>query len=386
MVGGPNGLGGAWRDFFASSESDWAGNVSGGKSRGFTYVNSIEFGVKLDMEKLVGWEGGSILIRAIDRNGTNLSERRIGNFFTVQQVFGSETLMLQSVAIEQKLFRDSLSIKFGRQAMGDDFAASSIYGLYMSNAIDGTPKSLTTTSAFSCYPGSVWGGRIRYEAPDQQWNASFGVYQANDRIYNQDKHGVDFGIRNNDGVTFIGQVGWTPTFNKIETKGTVSGLQGHYWFGAYVSLWDIPQFNSAETYDTSYALYWHADQMVYQAEPGTDKGLSVWTLFDLAPQQNVSLMPYQVSGGLFYKGLIPGRDEDVIISGASYGYFSRDYAAQQRALGEDDPNSETVLELGYRVQLNKFFFIQTNLKYIFNPYGTTIPDAVVLGARVGLTY
>jgi len=378
-------------DFFLSTESDTAGNPTGGRSQGLTYVNSIEFGVKLDMQKLVGWQGGSILIRAVDRNGQNLSEKFIGNFFTVQQVFGSEALMLQSIAIEQKLFNDSLSIKAGRVAMGDDFATSPIYGLYMSNSVDGTPKSLTTTNAFSCYPGSVWGGRVRYEDPKKQWNASFGVYQADDRLYIANKHDLDFSIRGQDGVTMIAQVGWTPTFDKTETKAangevTVSGLQGHYWMGGYVSLWDIPQFNSTETYDTSYALYWHADQMIYQSEPGTDKGLSVWALFDLAPQQNVSLMPYQVAGGLFYKGLIPSRDHDYVMVGASCGWFSRDYAQEQIAAGQDDPGSEKIFEIGYRVQLNKFFFIQPNLQYIFDPYGTKIPDAVVLGARVALVY
>ncbi len=31
--------------------------MTGGKSQGFTYADNLLFGVELDMEKLIGWQG-----------------------------------------------------------------------------------------------------------------------------------------------------------------------------------------------------------------------------------------------------------------------------------------------------------------------------------------
>lgn len=390
--GARNSMEEAGVEFFGSYEQDYAGNTSGGMKQGATNSGSIEFGFRLDFEKLIGWEDTTFLIRAVDRNGRDLSSKYIGNFFPVQQDFGTETLMLQSVALEKRFFDRSLSVKLGRVAMGDDFATSPLYGLYMNNAIDGTPKNLTTTVAFSCYPGSVWGGRVLYQDPDSEWYGKFGVYQANDRIYDGDDHGLNFDIRSNDGISLISEFGWTPTFNKKQTtdatgKTVESGLPGHYWIGAYGSFWDLPKFNGRGEESFSYAIYIHADQMIYNAEEGTEKGLTIWGLANIAPVKSVQVMPWQVSAGFAYTGAIPGRDQDKIIFGTSYGDFSNDYAKQQELATGQKPNGEMILELAYSAQINKFTKLQPDIQYIIHPAGlSSISNALVLGIRLNVTF
>lgn len=285
-------------------------------------------------------------------------------------------------------------MKLGRVAAGDDFATSPLYGLYMTNAIDGTPKSIATSGAFSCYPGTVWGGRALYSDPGKQWYAKAGVYQASDRIYNTRYHGTDFGIRDEDGLTFVVEAGWTPEFFSREItdksgKRKTVGLPGHYWFGAYCSWWDIEKFDGTGTEDFSYVFYWHADQMIFQpdGDAGTDKGLTLWAIFNLAPQESVQIMPYQVSAGMAYKGAIPGRDDDRIIFGASYGNFSDDFSRQQELAGKGKARGETVFELAYAAQLNAFTILQPDIQYVLNPYGSDqIRDALVLGIRLKVVF
>lgn len=98
-------------------------------------------------------------------------------------------------------------------------------------------------------------------------------------------------------------VGGTPTIaarsvKQITTSPVLKGLPGHYWFGAYWSPWDFPQFGNTETATNSHGFYWHADQMIYQEASDSDQGLTIWSALVLSPQQNIAKLPFQVNGGL----------------------------------------------------------------------------------------
>lgn len=393
---------------FGSYTNNIAGNPVGGQSAGFTYTDNLSFGALLDFEKLVGWQGMTLTVSGLNRSGSSLSQENIGNQFTVQQDFGGQTVMFYELSFDQKLWDDKVSIKFGRFATGDDFASSPLYWLYMNNGIDGNPQALPVNTQFSAYPWAVWAARIKIQ-PTPEWKGQLGIYQVSDRVFDRAYHGLDWSIRPNDGVLLISQIGWSPEFFKREVtespasdgKSVVSGksadkdfqpvimkgLPGNYWFGAYWSPWEFSQFGTTETARNSYGFYWHADQMIYQETPGSDQGLTLWTAFVLSPQQNIAKLPFQVNGGLAYKGLIPTRDNDQTVFGVVYGKFSNDYARSTNDAGGGYPDYEMVLEWGYRVQLTPFAYIQPDIQWVLNPGGTgNIPNALVLGAQMGVTF
>jgi porin len=202
---------------------------------------------------------------------------------------------------------------------------------------------------------------------------------------------------------FVGQVGWTPEFFKSRVKrvpterelaedgealeSDMHGLPGHYWFGAYYSTWEYAQFGSTQTAANTYGFYWHADQTVYQEAPGTDQGLTLWTAFVLSPQENIAKLPFQWNAGTIYQGLLPRRDNDSTIFGLAWGNFSSDYSDAGLAYQGDPASFELALEIGYRIQLNRFFYVQPDVQYILQPGGTgSIPNALVLGAQIGVSF
>lgn len=395
-------------EIIANYTTNMAGNPVGGKSAGFTYTDNIYFGVQLDMDKLIGWKGLVLNISGLDRNGSSLSEKNIGNQFTVQQIFGGQTVMFYALLFEQKLLDDKISIKAGRFSTGDDFASSPIYWLYMNNGIDGNPQALPVNTQFSAYPWAVWAARLRVD-PTPEHNAMLGVYQVSDRVFNRTYQGLDWSMRSNDGILMIGQIGWTPEFFKrpVEAAATndgksvadgkssknltdppeMKGLPGHYWFGAYWSPWEFSQFGTSDTARNSYGFYWHADQMVFQESPGSDQGLTLWSAIVLSPQQNIAKLPFQVNGGAIYKGLVPMRDNDFTCFGIIYGKFSSDYAQTVSDAGQGYPEYELVFEANYKIQLTKFAFVQPDLQWVVNPGGTgNIPNAFVLGVQAGVTF
>lgn len=399
----------------ASYTNNIAGNPTGGQSQGFTYTDNTSFGLELDFEKMLGWQGLTFTVSGLNRAGSSLSQDNIGNQFTVQQVYGGQTAMFYALVLEQNLLDDKINIKAGRFSTGDDFASSPIYWLYMNNGIDGNPQALPVNTQFSAYPWAVWAARVRVE-PTPEINAMVGAYQVSNRVFNRDYHGLDWSMRGGDGVLLIGQVGWTPEFFKrpveksvpsdgksavatkarsegksfkaISPETEMKGLPGHYWFGAYYSPWTFQDIgNAGETVTNSYGFYWHADQMVWQEAPGSDQGLTLWSAFVLSPQQNIAKLPFQANAGIVYKGLVPSRDNDYSVLGFVYGKFSSDYAGAVSETGGGYPEYEIVLEAAYRVNFTQFAYIQPDLQWVINPGGTgDIPNALVLGAQMGVTF
>jgi porin len=244
-----------------------------------------------------------------------------------------------------------------------------------------------------------------------------GIYQISDRIFDRSYHGLGWSMRSNDSILLISQFGWTPQFFKrpvsemgapapkekaaasgqsivakmsakdVAGASEPKGLPGHYWFGAYWSPWEFPQFGTNETATNSYGFYWHADQMVFPETPGSEQGLTVWSAFVLSPPQNIAKLPFQVNGGLVYRGLIPGRDDDYACFGVVYGKFSRNFACTVANAGEGYPKYELVFEWNYKIQLTKFAFVQPDIQWVINPGGTNrIPNALVLGAQMGMVF
>ncbi len=396
-------------DFTMNYTTNLAGNPVGGLDQGFTYTDNIYVGANFDLEKLIGWKGGNIDISFLDRNGTNLSAQYIGNQFTVQQIYGTETIVFYALVFRQSLLDDKLKLKIGRFSTGDDFASSPLYWMYMNNGIDGNPQALPVNTGFSSYPMAEWAAMFSYDWT-KEFNTKFGIYEVNPSAGLPVNHGLNFNMDANDGFLVITQWGYAPELFKkpvekaaeeprktADGKAVVSknlapltemkGLPGHYWMGAYYSSYQYSTFGSTSTESNSYGFYWHADQMVFQETPGSAQGLTLWSAVVLSPQQNIAKVPFQVNGGLVYQGLLPRRNDDLTLFGVVYGEFSDDYASSVASPTVSSPNYEMVFEWGYRAQITKFLYVQPNIQYIIQPGGRTdIPNALVLGAQISVTF
>jgi porin len=127
--------------------------------------------------------------------------------------------------------------------------------------------------------------------------------------------------------------------------------------------------------------------MIYRESPGSDEGLTAFVASGYYPQKEISIVPFQVNVGLNYKGLIPGRQDDRTVLHFIYGKLSGDYARTARLPGGGTPESEKVVEFAHRFQITPWSYFQPDVQWVINPGGAgDIPDAVVIGAQMGVTF
>ncbi|MEI8313583.1 MAG: carbohydrate porin, partial [Verrucomicrobiota bacterium] len=119
----------------------------------------------------------------------------------------------------------------------------------------------------------------------------------------------------------------------------------------------------------------------------SNQGLSTFNLVSLAPKYN-NLFPFYFQSGLVYTGLIPHRDEDLAMISVAYGSYSYYNIENLQNTGHtNQPNYTIFLEAGYRIQINKWAFLQPFAQYEIRPAGTgAVANATILGFYTGLTF
>ena len=367
--------------------TDSLGNPSGGKEQGFTTANNVGLDLNFDLEKLGVLEGGSFLFSMSYRFGGSLSANYIHNVFTVQQVFGGETFRVVNLAYLQKLLDDRVELRLGRIGAGDDFLVSPYNYVFVQNGFDGNPVGIFFNSpGMTAYPNDTWGALVKVR-PTARTYIMGGVYNGDPSIRDNSNHGVDFSM---DGPLFaIAEIAYQP--NSLPGD---RGLLGNYKAGFWYDNSRFTDFNTSEFERGNWGFYILFDQVLVRfGEQESHRGFGIAGSFLVSPDQSVSQMPYFFTAALVTRGIFPSRPVDVGGLGVVFGHFSNDLQnsqerAQQLGANVGVQQHETVLELTYRLALlNSALFFQPDLQYIFHPGGTgRIPDALVLGAQVGVNF
>src|SRR6185295_13127256 len=328
--------------------TDAAGNPTEGRQHGFRAANNLGLDLRFDLEKLLRLSGGSFEVSMSQRFGSSLSEKDIGNVFTVQQVFGGETFRIVDVAYQQRLLGARLDLRVGRIAAGDDFLVSPYNYVFVQNAFDGNPVSIFLNApGMTAYPNATWGARVKAK-PTERTYLMGGVYNGDPSIRANHHHGLDWSMH---GPAFaIGEVGY-------ELNGLPGdlGLLGHYKAGAWydhseyvdfttVALGAPPQLSRG-----NWGFYGLFDQVLARfGERGSHRGFGVTGSLLISPDQSISQMPYFFTAGLLVRGIFPSRPTDAGGLGIGSGYFSNDLQDSQRRAQLGVQDHETALELTYR--------------------------------------
>jgi porin len=373
------------------------GNPIGGRHQAVRESDELALSLTADLDRLAGWAGARFHLSFSMRSGTSLSDSDIGNVFNVAQVCCGHTYRLVTVALEQSLLDDRVSVRGGRLAAGDEFLASPLFDIFVQTAFNGNPMSLLFNTPISVDPVATWGLRARVR-PISQLSLMAGVYNGDPTLGDNDKHGVDWTMR---GPLFaIGEIGV-----HLNQEPLATGLPGNYKIGGYYLAGKVPDQHrdidggsialtglSPQMHSGNGGFYILLDQMIYRdGGVGSRRGLTSFVSLVVAPDSSVNTMPVFANGGLVYRGLFPSRPHDTAAFGVAYGAFSSQLARSQRDARSAGGAAgiqkyEVALELTYIVQATRWLQVQPDLQYIINPGGAgKIPNALVLGFQLALT-
>lgn len=398
--------------FTISQTSDVLGNVSGGLRRGGAYDGVFQLQGDFDMGRLTGWTGGNIHISGYAIQGQGLSGKDIGNLLTVTSVEADPGFRLGEFYVSQSLLDGAVTLKLGQILADQNFAISNTASLFV-NSTFGWPGIFATDlpGGGPAYPFAVPGAQIILK-PDDAWTLQAAIFNGSPTGSDPNSNANGLGFPIGDGVFAITEAAYAFTPGKGGP-----GLPGTYKIGAWynsqefdslsaasngVSLADPLSSGSPRRLSGDYAIYAVADQTLWQEPGSSDNGLNGFVRIAFAPQQDRNSMSWYFDTGLAYKGILPGRDND--IAGVSFAYARMssgtvDLVKAENVFAEASPqpvpSSEAVIEATYQAAVAPWLSAQPFVQYVIRPGGNAadpnkpnsrIQNATIFGLRAVATF
>jgi len=342
-------------------------NVRGGTSthnRRGRFEGSYDLEVSADLQKLLGFETGTILLHLEggwpDDEGIDAAS--VGSVFGVNaDAVGNDNILVKQLYYEGPVFDDRFTLMFGKIDFTGVFDASE----YADDECSQFLNAAFVDDPTIPFPQYSLGVVLKWDITDS-WYLLAGVADAQ-----ADNRETGFRTAFHDEDFY---------FYGLET-GITAG-NGTYRVGMWVDGQDKARHSNSQNHRDDIGVYTSCDRMLYKenSDPQDSQGLGAFFRYGWASSKYNELTNFY-SLGLQYQGLLAGRDDDVLGAGFAQGFFSDDTVA---TYPED---YESVCEVYYNAQVNDWLNISPNLQYIANPGGVkTAKDALVFGLRTQITF
>jgi porin len=401
-------------EFFGGYTAEVWGNTTGGLKRGTVYTGLLDFGANLDFEKMVGWQGASFSTTWLWLSGRDASEDLVGNFLTVSNIAGFNTLRMLEMWFQQDFWQrdggpSGLSIRLGQLTADSEFFISD-YGSTFINGTFGWPAPAYTNipNGGPGYPMGAPGVRLAV-TPVEWFTFQTAIFEGDVFAQDVNRHGFRWRLNEKFGALWM---------NEAQVRWNQDGeLPGQLKLGAWFHSADFAAAYGDDVYWGDSGYYAIVDQALFSEPseaPVTSKdgkstvaadgkstaksfkepvsvepsgqGLGWFGRISFLPQDR-NFVGFYFDTGLVYTGLIPGRDNDT--AGIAIGYADLTNGAAQTIFDEGarEVGYEMVIEATYDAEITPWLHLQPDLQYIIRPGGSgDLGNALVLGGRVSVTF
>jgi porin len=353
-------------------------NLHGGQAthrRAGRYAGSYDLDLEFDLEKIAALRGGKFFMSIEGSWSDGLDTSSVGSFFGVNDdAGGDEAVMLSEAWYEQSWLDGRVLLRVGKVDL-----TGTVLCHNCPVAFDGSMYANNETAQFLNgalvnnptipFPDNGLGMMLHTE-PLEGFYMSAGVADAQgdarETGFRTTFHGPDnfFGIF---------ETGVTPR---------LGGMDGAYRVGC----WYDPQPKDRLTHGVKrddMGMYLSFDQMVFKEvkdDPNDSQGLGFFARWGYAHSDVAEITHFWSAGGQ-YRGLLPGRDDDVLGVGVAQGVLS-DYVPPA---GRE--TNETAIEAYYNARVCPWLNITGDVQYIIHPGAdSSVDNAVVIGIRVQMNF
>ena len=332
-------------------------NMRGGVStRNATrYKGNFDLFLTANLDQ-IGWApGGTVFLYGNDGHGRGITEDFVGDYQEISNIDFLHTMQMTEFWWERALFDGFLRVRLGKQDANADFSVVEM----AADFINGSYGQHPNVPMPSC-PHAAMGV------------ATF--FQLTEAV--EFKAGVWDGA--SDGRTW-GFSGTGETFSMVELRmryDLLAGLPGQFHVGAWHHSGRFGDLDGSPIHAGNHGVHLGAEQWIYREDyqdEQDDQGLGAFVHYGWA-REDRSEVPNYIGGGLVYKGLFRGREDDLIGLAVAHVAFSNLLTNQ---------SAETNVELFYKVHLLPYLVVQPDLQYVASPSGM-YRDAFVAGLRFEL--
>ena len=381
-------------------------NVSGGLRQKTAVTGDLDLILTLDVERLLNWDEATFFVYGLGTYGTDPS-RNVGDIQAVSSIAAPNDWKLFEAWYQQNFWQESVSLLAGLYDVTSEFDVIRSSSELFLNASFGTGGEFaisgrTGLSTFPTTSLAIRGQAIVNDAIVIRAVVADGVPgNPNDPV------GTHVILRESDGL-FIGTELSLYSFVEKKRKDEQEILrkgprrlifrrvgraapmryQGKYSLGLWGYTTDFDDLGDVDSTgrpierEGTYGLYGLAEQIVYREFQDPEQNLTIFARFGLADPR-VNRFSQYYGGGLVYRGLIPGRDEDGCGLGVAAVLNGSHFKQMQRRAGLSVDNAEIAVELTYSFSIFPDIIFQPDLQYVINPNtDPTRENAFVVGARV----
>lgn len=363
--------------FSAVYAGDFGFNTRGGTKTGSTYMGNLDLSLTFDSGKMNLWKGGTFFIYGIQNHGTEkLTGSFVGDVQGVSNIEAPRTTRLFELWYEQKWWDEKTALLFGLHDLNADFDVSQYAELFLNGSF-GVQPTISGSFTAPIFPLSSLGVRLKWQ-PVKKISLQMGVFDGFPGDVNSDnQHGTKISLNKKSGILSILEAAYSynlPCPVRHESfPGTVK-VAGWLHDRNFADVARVDGDGNAVKHDDNHGVYVVFDQMILREKD--DQGLGLFFEFSRVPEDRNTIQMYR-GAGINYKGLIPGRDEDIFGVGVAQALISDNARA---ALAKEA--YERTTEVTYRAQIAPSFVIQPDYQYVRNPNAdATVEDAQVFILR-----
>lgn len=349
-------------------------------TRSTNYRSNFDLVGMLNTSKMGWWDNGRLFVYGQNVSGRPLSKEDVGDVqlfsnldSTISDTERPNFTTIAEYWYEHLLLDGKMRFKVGKQDSNVDFALSDLGGDFVNSSF-GFPPMIP----FPTFPSQALGMSCFLNLTDE---LTFGL-GALDGTLPSGPQGVRWGFDTlgHNGMISLYQLEWKPALGADGQLPTT--LRTGIWHHSDKDVWvELSANPNPVTFNQNYGVWTTADQMIWKESDSADddQGLGVFGQFGWAPGDRNLLQEYY-GGGAVYKGLLTGRDSDLIGFGIAAAMFSSGFRTQNAAANIDITRFETDYELFYKYQHSRFISLQPDMQYISSP-GGMYKDTIVAGLR-----
>ncbi len=343
-------------------------NFSGGiRTNRIDWRYRLDVSLTMDTKTLFGWKGGTGFVDFMAHGGQNPENDLVGELQAISAIDQNPATRLDQIWYRQDLLDGNLWFKLGRIDTTYDFDNIRDAQVFLNGSFGFSPVIFV----FPSYPFSAWGGEVSWQ-PVSALTLHGGLFDGNTENTLPDVASTDpNAVENPDGILALVE-------ESLNWRITPRHLSGTFTLGQWYHTGTFQRYSGSSVQGAG-GFYAYLDQTLWtfaHAKGQTASRIGTFVQYAWANDQ-LTEIDQNISGGLRWRGPIPGRMDDNTGIAATWAHLSP-YA-------QTPYSYELAIEGFYTAQITPWLSVQPDLQYIIHP-GGIYQNALVATVQVGIQF